>query len=66
MDALLAVFDRPNYTEQVIRHVELSAIALVIAVAIALPVAFAVRNTQIGSAVAINVGNVGRAVPSRP
>jgi osmoprotectant transport system permease protein len=64
MDALLEVFKRPNYWELVARHVELSAIALAIAVAVALPVAFAVRNTPLGAAVAINVGNVGRAVPS--
>nr|WP_269479202.1 ABC transporter permease [Rubrobacter xylanophilus] len=39
-------------------------ISLIIAIAIALPTAFAVRNTQIGTAIAINAGNVGRAVPS--
>jgi osmoprotectant transport system permease protein len=64
VDALLEVFERPNLWDLVARHVELSAIALAIAVAVALPVAFAVRNTPLGAAVAINVGNVGRAVPS--
>jgi osmoprotectant transport system permease protein len=58
VNALLEVFERPNFWELVARHVELSAIAL------AIPVAFAVRNTPLGAAVAINVGNVGRAVPS--
>jgi osmoprotectant transport system permease protein len=64
VNALLEVFERPNFWELVARHVELSAIALAIAVAVALPVAFAVRNTPLGAAVAINIGNVGRAVPS--
>ncbi|MDP8947543.1 MAG: ABC transporter permease [Actinomycetota bacterium] len=64
MDALLEVFGRPNFWELVARHVKLSTIALAVAVAIALPVAFAVRNTTLGAAVAINVGNVGRAIPS--
>lgn len=64
MDALLEVFGRPNFWELVAGHVKLSTIALAVAVAIALPVAFAVRNTTLGAAVAINVGNVGRAIPS--
>ncbi len=58
MDALMEVFERPNFWELVARHVELSTIALVIAVAVSLPVAFAVRNTPLGAAVAINAGNV--------
>jgi osmoprotectant transport system permease protein len=44
--------------------VELSVAALLIAIAVALPVALAVRNTAIGAALVINVGNIGRAVPS--
>ena len=64
MDTLLEVLGRPNFWELVARHVELSAIALAIAVALALPLAFGIRNTELGAAVAINVGNVGRAIPS--
>ena len=64
MGALIEVFKRPNFWDLVARHVELSVIALAIAVAVALPIAFAVRNTPLGAAVAINAGNVGRAVPS--
>jgi osmoprotectant transport system permease protein len=61
---ILEVLGRPDFTRLVLTHVELSALALAIAVLIAVPVALAVRNTPAGAAVAINVGNVGRAVPS--
>ncbi len=64
MGAILDVLRRPDFTELLVRHVELSVVALVIAIAIALPVALAVRNTPLGAALAINVGNIGRAVPS--
>ena len=61
---ILEVLGRPDFTQLLLTHVELSALALVIAIVIAVPVALAVRNTQAGAAVAINVGNIGRAVPS--
>ncbi|MEW6638411.1 MAG: ABC transporter permease [Actinomycetota bacterium] len=61
---MLEVFARPDFFQRVLTHVELSALALLIAVAVSLPVAVAVRNTPVGAAVAINIGNVGRAVPS--
>ena len=38
--------------------------ALLVAIAIALPVALLIRNTPLGAAIAINIGNIGRAVPS--
>lgn len=63
-EQILEVLGRPDFTRLVLTHVELSALALAIAVLIAVPVALAVRNTPAGAAVAINVGNVGRAVPS--
>src|ERR687895_1393698 len=64
MDRILEVLGRPDFTQLLLTHVELSALALLIAIGIAVPVALAVRNTQAGAAVAINVGNIGRAVPS--
>jgi osmoprotectant transport system permease protein len=64
MGEILEVLGRPGFTELLITHVELSVIALLLAVAIALPVALAIRNTSLGAALAINVGNIGRAVPS--
>ena len=64
MGGILEVLGRPDFTELLLTHVELSVVALLIAVAIALPVALAVRNTPLGAALAVNVGNIGRAVPS--
>ncbi|BBL78409.1 hypothetical protein RxyAA322_02630 [Rubrobacter xylanophilus] len=61
---IIRVFLRPQFPELLLTHVELSALAVGIAALIALPVALAVRNTPLGTAIAINVGNVGRAVPS--
>ena len=58
------MLERPDFTELFITHIELSVVALLIAIAIALPVALAIRNTPLGAALAINVGNIGRAVPS--
>ena len=64
MGAILEVLRRPDYAGLLYTHVELSVAALLIAIAVALPVALAVRNTAIGAALVINVGNIGRAVPS--
>jgi osmoprotectant transport system permease protein len=58
------VLSRPQFPRLLLTHVQLSVFALLIAIAIAIPVALAVRNTPLGAAVAINAGNVGRAVPS--
>ncbi|HJQ28149.1 MAG TPA: ABC transporter permease [Rubrobacter sp.] len=64
MDKILEVFARPDFLEKLREHVVLSVVALLVAIAIALPVALLVRNTRLGSTIAINIGNVGRAVPS--
>ena len=64
MEGILDVLGRPDFLGLLGTHVELSVIALLLGVAIALPVAVAVRNTPVGAALAVNVGNIGRAVPS--
>jgi osmoprotectant transport system permease protein len=64
MSRILEVLGRSDFAGLLFTHVELSVVALLIAVAIALPIAMAVRNTPISAAVAINVGNIGRAIPS--
>ena len=64
MSGILEVLERPDFTQLLVTHVELSMVALLIAIAIALPVALAVRNTPLGAALTVNVGNIGRAVPS--
>jgi osmoprotectant transport system permease protein len=61
---LLAVFARPEFLTLLREHIVLSAVALLVAIAMALPVALMIRNTRVGAAIAINIGNVGRAVPS--
>jgi len=64
MSSILEVFQRPDFLAQLGVHIELSVVALLIGIAIALPVALAVFRSPLGSAIAINTGNIGRAVPS--
>jgi|SRR5215204_2762789 len=64
MDRILEVLARPDYPDLLWRHVSLSAAALAIGTVIALVVAMLVSRSPLGAFVAINVGNVGRAVPS--
>src|SRR5918998_5892412 len=64
MNSLLEVFQRPDFIDQLIVHIELSVVALLIGVAIALPVALLVYRSPLASAIAVNTGNIGRAVPS--
>jgi osmoprotectant transport system permease protein len=61
---ILGVFARPEFPTLLREHVVLSVAALLIAIAIALPVSLLIRNTPVGAWIAINIGNVGRAVPS--
>ena len=61
---ILEVYARPDFPEKLRQHVVLSLVALLVAIAIAMPVALLIRNTQVGAAIAINIGNIGRAVPS--
>ena len=64
MNGILEVLGREGFTQLLITHLELSALALLIGIVIAIPVALAVNRSPFWSAVAINVGNIGRAVPS--
>jgi osmoprotectant transport system permease protein len=50
--------------EQLLYHVELSAISLVVAAAIAVPAGLIVGHTRRGRFVATSIANVGRAIPS--
>src|ERR671916_1210613 len=61
---ILQVYARPDFPTLLREHIVLSVTALLIAIAIALPVALMIRNTRVGAAIAINIGNIGRAVPS--
>jgi osmoprotectant transport system permease protein len=64
LSRILEVYARPDFPEKLREHIVLSLVALLVAIAIALPVALLIRNTRLGAAIAINIGNVGRAVPS--
>ncbi|MGI9049403.1 MAG: ABC transporter permease [Rubrobacteraceae bacterium] len=64
MNAIIDSLKGQNFTQLLVTHVQLSAFALIIGVAIALPVALAVRNTRVAAIAAVNIGNIGRAVPS--
>jgi osmoprotectant transport system permease protein len=50
--------------QRLVEHVGLSALSLIIAIAIALPAGLAIGHTRRGSALAANLANMGRAIPS--
>jgi osmoprotectant transport system permease protein len=50
--------------QRILEHVQLSAIALIIAMLVALPIALVLGHTGRGGFLAINAANVGRALPS--
>lgn len=64
MGELFAVFGRDDFPSQLLVHIELSVVALLIGVAIAMPIALATFRSPFWATVAINTGNIGRAVPS--
>src|ERR687898_966729 len=64
MGEFLAVFGRDDFLNQLLVHVELSVAALLIGVAVAVPIALATFRSALWATVAINIGNIGRAVPS--
>jgi osmoprotectant transport system permease protein len=64
MGEFLAVFGRDDLLNQLLVHVELSVAALLIGVAVAVPIALATFRSALWATVAINTGNIGRAVPS--
>ncbi len=64
MNGILEVLSRGGFVQLLITHIELSVLALLIGIAIAIPVALAVNRSPFWSAVAINIGNIGRSVPS--
>ena len=64
MNEFFAVFGRDDFLNQLLVHVELSVAALLIGVVVALPLALATFRSPLWAAMAINTGNIGRAVPS--
>jgi osmoprotectant transport system permease protein len=64
MGEFLGVFGRDDFLNQLLVHVELSVAALLIGVVVAVPIALATFRSALWATVAINTGNIGRAVPS--
>ena len=64
MGEFLTVFGRDDLLNQLLVHVELSVAALLIGVVVAVPIALATFRSALWATVAINTGNIGRAVPS--
>lgn len=64
MSEFLSVLQRPDFVENFIVHIELSILAVALGMLIAVPVAVLVNRSQTLSTLAINIGNIGRAVPS--
>lgn len=64
MNEFIAVFQRPDYVEKLVQTLQLSILSLVVGIIIAIPLAVAVNRSQTASTVAINLANIGRAVPS--
>jgi osmoprotectant transport system permease protein len=65
VDAVRFVGDNPHLIlDKTLEHLQLSLIAIVISLVIALPVGVILGHLHRGSFLAINLGNVGRALPS--
>ncbi|MGE5690914.1 MAG: ABC transporter permease [Pseudomonadota bacterium] len=65
VDAVRFVGDNPHLLiEKTLQHLELSVIAIAISVVVALPLGVLLGHLHRWSFVAINLGNVGRALPS--
>ena len=64
MNEFMNVLQRPDFIENFILHIEYTVLATLLGILISIPVAILVNRSDWGSTVAINVGNIGRAVPS--
>jgi osmoprotectant transport system permease protein len=65
LDAIQFIFDNPGLLwDKTVEHIWLSAAALGVAMAIAIPLGVWLGHLRQGSFLAINVSNVGRALPS--
>jgi len=64
MNQFVEVLQRPDFVGNVIIHIEYLVLATLLGIVIAIPVAVLVNRSNLASTFAINVGNIGRAVPS--
>lgn len=60
---LLEAIQRPEWPDAMIRHVQLSVVALVAGILLSVPLAVAVSRSPRAALVAINVTNLGRGIP---
>lgn len=61
---VILTHENPTFEEALIAHLRLSALAVLLGLMIALPLAVVVSRSPLASFLAINISNVGRAVPS--
>jgi osmoprotectant transport system permease protein len=64
MNEFMGVLQRPDFVGNLILHIEYLFLATLLGIVIAIPVAVLVNRSDWASTFAINVGNIGRAVPS--
>lgn len=64
MSEFMGVLQRPDFIENLILHIEYVVLATALGILIAIPVAVLVNRSDSASTIAINIGNIGRAVPS--
>src|SRR5215210_226603 len=64
MSDFVDILQRPDFVKNVIVHIELSALAVLLGLLAAVPVAVLVNRSAFASTLALNVGNIGRAVPA--
>ena len=64
MNEFMGVLQRPDFIGNLILHIEYTVLATVLGILIAIPVAVLVHRSDTAATVAINIGNIGRAVPS--
>lgn len=64
MNSFTDIFQRGDYTDKLVVHMELSLLSLLIGIIVAIPLAVAVNRSPAASTVVINIANIGRAVPS--
>ena len=64
MNGFMNTLQRPDFIENLILHIEYVVLATLLGILIAIPVAVLVNRSDTASTIAINIGNIGRAVPS--
>jgi osmoprotectant transport system permease protein len=64
MNEFIDTLQRPDFIGNVIIHIEYLVLATALGILIAIPVAVLVNRSDTASTFAINIGNIGRAVPS--